>query len=146
MDAIDLEIIEILKENARITMRELGNMISMSNTATAERIKKMEDAGVIAGYGAMIDQGKLGNTTHVFIMLEFTYNLRERPEQFFKYARENKYIVSAYPVFTGGMDYLIEIYCAETRQLEKILQDMVEFGFTTTYLAGGDMMKKKADE
>lgn len=140
MDEIDLKILDILKYNARISMRELGHMIAMSNTATTERVKKLEELGIIQGYSTEIDKVKLGNPVHVFMVLEFTYSAREKPEPFMRYIRENKNIVKAYPVYTGGMDYLLEIYCAHTKRLEQIVQDVVAFGFSSTYLAGEEVL------
>jgi len=136
MDETDLKIIEILKQNGRISMRELGASIAMSNTAVTERVRKLEDAGIIRGYRAVIDEKMCGNTVHAYMLIEFTHTVRERPEKFLRAIEANAHIACVTPIFTGGMDYLMEIYCNNMTQLERIVYDMVPFGLTSTYIAG----------
>ena len=67
MDDIDVKIIKILRKNGRISMQHLAKEINMSGPAATDRVKKLEDAGIITGYGAHIDEAKLGRPLHAFI-------------------------------------------------------------------------------
>lgn len=139
IDATDQKILDLMRKNARISMRELGAEISMSNTATAERVKKLEDAGVITGYTTRLNARQLGYMLHAFVIIEFTYGVRGHPEKFLQYLKERENIVAAYPALTGGMDYVMEIYCRDIAHFEQMQLEFVEFGFTTSYLVSEDM-------
>lgn len=60
MDAIDWSIVELLQQDGRISIRELARQISLSAPATAERVRRLEEAGVILGYSAVIDPHAVG--------------------------------------------------------------------------------------
>ena len=60
MDAIDWSIVELLQRDGRISVRELGRQISLSAPATAERVRRLEESGVILGYSAVIDPQAVG--------------------------------------------------------------------------------------
>lgn len=68
MDQIDEKIINILQKNSRITMQKLAKELPMSVPATCERVKKLEDSGVITGYTATVDTTKMGKTINAFIL------------------------------------------------------------------------------
>jgi Lrp/AsnC family transcriptional regulator, leucine-responsive regulatory protein len=62
MDEIDREIVGALVENARLSFRELGERVSLSANATAERVRRLQERGIIAGYRAIIDPAAAGRT------------------------------------------------------------------------------------
>ena len=92
LDATDFEIMNIMQENARITMRELAQQIALSPSSTAERVRRLEESGFIQGYHAELDPAKLGYTTHAMILVA-----KLRPEQvrpFYRYLQDIPQIVS----------------------------------------------------
>lgn len=136
MDEIDRKIVAVLRENARISMRDLGKLISLSNTATAERVHRLEEAGVIRGYHADIRPSLLGKPVRAIILLEFKHEVRVNPSGFLRYIKDSEHIFAIYPILSGGFDYMLEIYCKDTNELLDIQQKLYVFGATTTYLAG----------
>lgn len=60
LDHIDYQILQLLSENARIQWKDLGNQIHMTGQAVGNRIKKLEDNGVIQAYSLVVDELKLG--------------------------------------------------------------------------------------
>src|ERR1039458_4655566 len=60
LDATGIKLLSVLQENARLSYAELGRRIGLSPAATAERLKRLEDAGVITGYRVDIDREALG--------------------------------------------------------------------------------------
>ena len=60
VDAIDAQILDALFDNARITTAELARRVGLSSPSTAERIKRLEEAGVIRGYTIVVDPERLG--------------------------------------------------------------------------------------
>src|SRR5438874_13123295 len=60
LDDVDWKLVEVLREDGRISLAELGRRVSLSPPAVAERVRRLELAGVITGYRATVDLGKLG--------------------------------------------------------------------------------------
>ena len=67
MDKYDLQILDILQKNGKISIAELGRIIGLSTTATKERVKKLEAEGVIKEYVAIVDGAKVGREVSAFI-------------------------------------------------------------------------------
>lgn len=67
LDAIDLHIVQLLQEHCRMPLSRIGDQVGLSAPAVMERIKKLEDAGVITGYVATLDARKLGLDVTAFI-------------------------------------------------------------------------------
>lgn len=69
LDPTDWKILRELQQDARLSFNELGRRVGLSAPATAERVRKLEDAGVITSYGVRVDAAKLGLPLLVFIQL-----------------------------------------------------------------------------
>jgi Lrp/AsnC family transcriptional regulator, leucine-responsive regulatory protein len=69
LDQTDWKILRELQQDARLSFNELGRRVGLSAPATAERVRKLEDAGIITSYGAQVDASKLGLPLQVFIQL-----------------------------------------------------------------------------
>lgn len=67
MDATDERILTILQEDGRISLRELGHRVGLSGPAVAERLRRLEDSGAIAGYRAVVEPGRVGRGIGAFI-------------------------------------------------------------------------------
>lgn len=108
IDQIDLRILDRLRSDARISWRELGEMVHLSSTSAADRVRRLERLGVIDGYTVRIDPARLGRTVRAIVDTSlaagasadaFEERLRERPEVVF----------AAY--VTGSADYAITVEC-----------------------------------
>ncbi|MFB0922018.1 MAG: Lrp/AsnC family transcriptional regulator [Alphaproteobacteria bacterium] len=69
LDPTDRELLSIVQEDARLSFREVGRRIGMSTPAVAERIRKLENAGVITGYSARVERSVLGQDIGAFLRL-----------------------------------------------------------------------------
>lgn len=69
LDQTDWKILRELQKDARLSYNELGRRVGLSAPATAERVRKLEDAGIITNYGAQVDVAKIGLPLLVFIQL-----------------------------------------------------------------------------
>lgn len=118
MDELDINILRLLKENAKIPASEISNQINLSVSAVGERLKKLEKSGVIKQYTTILNPNMLKKdlTALMFISLE-------RPqvsEQFLKYVQLENEIMDCY-YLAGDYDYLIKIATENTSSLEKLL-------------------------
>lgn len=73
LDPTDLAIIEILQEDGRINITELGRRVGLSQPAVSERVKRLEERGIISGYRAVVDLAALGLGTTAIIRLRTTH-------------------------------------------------------------------------
>ena len=67
LDAIDLRLLDLLQANGRATYAELGVAVGLKPPATLERVRSLESQGIITGYGARVDAGKLGSGLAAFV-------------------------------------------------------------------------------
>ena len=67
LDDIGREILKILQEDGRISFNELGRKVGLSSPAVAERVRRMEEAGIILGYRAVVDQAQVGYPIMAYI-------------------------------------------------------------------------------
>jgi len=68
MDATDYRILNLLQADARMTLREIGERVNLTPPSVSERIHKLEDEGVIAGYHIAVDRSKLGYAVGGYIL------------------------------------------------------------------------------
>jgi Lrp/AsnC family leucine-responsive transcriptional regulator len=128
MDHIDYEILSILHTNARITISEMSRIISMSQPAVTERLRKLEEQGVITGYRAEISPSKLGKYTTAFVL--FKSNNCKKFEAFVEAAPE---IVDFYRT-SGEYNYLLKVITETSETLEAFLETCNTFGFSSTHV------------
>src|ERR1043165_8000922 len=69
LDSTDWQILRELQQDARLSYNELGRRVNLSSPAAAERVRKLEDKGVIAGYAAQVNPAKVGLPLLAFIQL-----------------------------------------------------------------------------
>lgn len=118
MDALDIKILGILRHNARTPFSELGKIINLSTSAVVERVRKLEKAGVISRYTAIID-GKVYQKelmALMFISLESPKFI----ENFLEFVRMENDIIECHYI-TGNYDYMLKIITRNTSSLELIL-------------------------
>jgi Lrp/AsnC family leucine-responsive transcriptional regulator len=125
MDQIDYKILSVLHENARIPVSEMSRMISMSQPAVTERIRKMEEQGVITSYRAELSPNKLGKHTTAFVLFK-TNNCRD----FLAFSETSPEIIDLYRI-SGEHNYLMKVLTETTESLAKFLDACNAFGFST---------------
>ena len=118
MDEIDIKILNLLRDNARVTVSEIGTRISLSTPAVSERLKKLEVSGAIEKYSAILNPSHFNKnlTSIMFISLE-------RPkytDKFIEFIKcEDDVLECNY--IAGDYDYLLKIVTDSTHTLEKLL-------------------------
>lgn len=130
MDAIDYQIIKLLHGNGRISIKRLAEIVSLTPPAVAERIKKLEETGVIMGYRAVINPEKLG--MNIKAIINITLKAGKRNE-FLDFANKNKCILECHHV-TGGFSMTMKVLLKEMSDLETLVGKIQQYGNTQTLI------------
>lgn len=118
VDSLDHAIIGELRSDARLSWRELGDRVGLGSTATADRVRRLEQIGVLRGYHADVDLSALGMGLRAITELrltpdtpydEFEATLRATPE-----------VQLAFHV-TGSLDYVLMLACPDVAALDRLL-------------------------
>jgi len=117
MDTLDYKILECLKHNARQKASAIGEKINLSVSAVIERIRKLENAGIISGYTVELDMKKLGQDVTAF--MEIGLEHPKYYDSFSQAIKNNPNIISCY-YLTGDYDFLIKIVTDSSDNLEML--------------------------
>lgn len=108
LDTKDYEILRLLEENAKFTVREIAALIHLSPTPTHERIKRMEKSGVIKQYAAILNRQLIGKGMIVLCMITLKEHNKRSGAVFIKAMLEFKEIVECYNI-SGDFDFMVKI-------------------------------------
>jgi len=128
MDRLDFRILDALQRDARLSFRELGDLVGLSAPAAAERLRKMESAGVIRGYRADVDPGALGYAIEALMTVTYPAQYSQR---MYKLAESTPEIVECLHV-TGNGSVVLRVVAQSTRQLEELMFKVQQVGTTQT--------------
>jgi Lrp/AsnC family leucine-responsive transcriptional regulator len=122
MDAIDKKILRALSRQGRLTNAELAEEVGLSASPCWTRVKRLEAAGVIKGYAAVLDQGALGLPDTVFIEVMMERHDEEQLRRFEAAVKDIPEILECHLV-TGEYDYVIKAAVGGTVGYERLLRD-----------------------
>jgi len=122
MDNIDRKILDVLQIEGRISMTELGKKVSMSVPAVTDRVRKLEDQGVIVGYKAQIDPSKIFKSVKAFVLVK-TY----RCKAFREFCKDNPLVIECHRL-TGEYSYLVKVITENNELLEEFIDSTMEYG------------------
>jgi Lrp/AsnC family leucine-responsive transcriptional regulator len=118
MDKLDYRIVDILQRDGRATQLEISRSVGLSQPAVAERIRKLEERGVITGYAARVDAAKLGKDITAFIGVGI-----EHPRHFDEFTRQvlaMPEVLEAHRV-AGQDSYILKVRTSNTKTLDTLL-------------------------
>lgn len=117
MDKLDYQILTILKKNARETVSNMSKELHMSVSALSERIRKMEESGIIQEYTVVLDEKKMN--LDVTAIMEVSLEHPKFYDTFTEAVQVNSNIVACY-YLTGDFDFVLKIVCGSSDELERI--------------------------
>lgn len=124
LDATDRKILEILQANSNITNAQLAKEIGLSPAPTLERVNKLESAGVIKSYHAVVDPACVGLTVSTFVMVSLKGHNKENIEKFVKAIRGISEVVECHHI-TGAGDFILKIICADIAAYQQLMLEQV---------------------
>ena len=138
LDDINRDLIDLLQDDARLSYRELGERIGLSPPAIAERVRKLEDAGVITGYRAVVNYEALGYPLLCIIRIgapgsdrDLDRMLADIPE-----------VIEANRV-TGSVSHVIRARLRSTEHLEELLREVWEHGSSETNIVTSSPVERR---
>jgi len=128
IDPVNVRLLGELQADARLSVAELGRRVGLSAPAVAERLARLQDAGVITGFRTDVDPRALGYALSVVL------RVRPAPRQLAKVAelaRESSEIVECHRI-TGEDCFFMKLHVRDVGHLEEVIDRFLPFGQTTT--------------
>ena len=130
MDSCGRKLLDELQANARLSVAELGRRIGLSPTATAERLRQMEEIGILHGYTVEIDREALGLEVMAFIRMSCGGQHYHRLIDYVQTLEE----VRECHHLTGGDDFLLKVTTTSMADLEALIEALLPYGNPVTSL------------
>lgn len=124
LDAIDRNILRLMRLNARLSNARLASEVGLSPSACLRRIKLMEQAGVIRGYTALVDTSQAEAAIAVIINITLERQTEDHLDRFEAAVRKHPEIRECF-LMTGGSDYLLRVEVANPGDFERIHKDIL---------------------
>ena len=122
MDGTDRKILRALQQDARASLQQIGQTVGLSSSPCWERIRKMEQAGVIQGYTVRLDAQALGLHDTVLVQVTLDSHSDNTLEKFGETLAAIPEVIEAYLV-SGEYDYLLRVAVKDTRDYERLLRE-----------------------
>jgi Lrp/AsnC family leucine-responsive transcriptional regulator len=142
IDEIDRKILKELQQDARVSYAELGRRVGLTTPAVIERVRKLEDAGVIVGYRAEIDTAKVGLQITAFVRMSITgvdYS------HIIEVAEQSNEVLECHRG-TGGDSFIMKVAVSSVEHLQEVIDRLVPYGITTTTIVLSSPVKTRIIE
>jgi Lrp/AsnC family transcriptional regulator, leucine-responsive regulatory protein len=120
IDHLDLSILQMLQRNGRATINEVSESVGLSPSPVARRVRLLEEAGIIRGYAARIDEVALGYGFSVFVSVKLDKQIDEALVKFETAIQLFPEVVDCW-LMTGNRDYLLRIATNGLAEFERFL-------------------------
>lgn len=131
IDTISWKILSCLQQNARQSNTDIAKQVGITSPAVAERIRKLEDAGIIEGYYAKVSHFETGHQLKAIITLR-AFMGRLKP--FIEKVTSFNEVVNCYRI-TGNENIVMEVVLNNQKHLEKFIDKLITYGETRTHIA-----------
>ena len=125
LDARDLEILRVLADEGRITKADLAARVGLSASPCGERLRRLEEGGIIEGYNARISLKKLGPHVTVFVAAELADHTPASFQAFEASVMRYDEVTACWAL-GGGFDYLLQIVARDIDAYQRLIDAMLE--------------------
>lgn len=126
LDALDQRILQELQQDSRLSMRELGRRVGLSAPAVTERVRRLEEARIVLGYGVRVASKPLGRPITAFIGVK---DSGRNDPALVRWARERDGVLECHSV-TGDNSCMLKVALPDVAALETLLGELIDLGFT----------------
>jgi len=120
LDKVDLKILKILQTNSKITNLDLSKKIGLSPAPTLERVKKLEQTGIIASYHAKVNPAAIGLNVKTFVLVNLLWKKENALENFIKKIQKIEEVTECF-IITGDADLLLKVVTKDLPSYENLL-------------------------
>lgn len=120
LDAINREIINLLQENSAVTNAELAEKLNLPATTVFDRVKKLEQRGIITRKVAIVNPEKVGKETIAFVSLSLTGHSAKNVQKFWKAIKDIPEVLECYHI-SGESDFILKVIADNIREYETFL-------------------------
>jgi Lrp/AsnC family leucine-responsive transcriptional regulator len=139
IDALNSKILKCLQQNARLSNAEIGRQVGISSPAVSERIKKMEDIGIIEGYKTIVSPYEIGYQFKAIITLR-AFMGKLMP--FLEKVKTYEEVINCYRI-TGDENIVMEVVLKNQKHLEVFIDQLISYGETKTQIVLSRVVKQK---
>lgn len=140
IDSLNSKILKCLQENARLSNAEIGRQVGISSPAVSERIKKMEDMGIIEGYKTIVSPFEIGYQLKAIITLR-AFMGKLKP--FLEKVKTLDEVVNCYRI-TGNENIVMEVVLKNHKHLEAFIDQLIIYGECKTQIILSHVVKNNA--
>lgn len=140
LDRLNWKILEALQSNARISFSEIGRKVGLTSPAVAERVKKMEDKGIIKGYKVQVSYNLTGYQLRAVITLK-AFMGRLKP--FLEKVKEFREVINCYRI-TGNENIIMEVVLYDQAHLEEFIDRLISYGEPRTHIILSNVIEHAA--
>lgn len=130
LDAVDEKIIELMQENARISIKEIAAQVYLSSPAVTSRVERLEKNGIITGYHAQVNSEALGYKIKAYVNLDLE---PVQKNEFYPFINSVSNVLECDCV-TGEYAMLIKVAFSNTKELDAFINEIQKFGKTKTQI------------
>ncbi|GAA4957083.1 Lrp/AsnC family transcriptional regulator [Algibacter aquimarinus] len=139
LDSINSKILKFLQQNARLSNAEIGRQVGISSPAVSERIKKMEDLGIIEGYKTIVSPFEIGYQLKAIITLR-AFMGKLKP--FLEKVKTFEEVINCYRI-TGDENIVLEVVLKNHKHLETFIDQLITYGESKTQIVLSNVVKQK---
>lgn len=139
LDEIDRRLIATLQADARLSYRALGRQIGLSQPAVADRVRRLEESGVLTGYRAGVDRGRAGLPVTAFLRVTCT---GDKFRAVHRLAEELPAVLECHHV-TGEACFIVKVASADLAGLERTIDRFREYGETVSSVVLSSIVEDK---
>jgi Lrp/AsnC family leucine-responsive transcriptional regulator len=140
IDSLNWKILNCLQKNARQSNAEIGRTVGISSPAVSERIKKMEDAGIIEGYITSVSTLNAGYQLKAIITLRAFMGMLK---PFMEKVKTYEEVINCYRI-TGNENFVMEVALKNQKHLERFIDQLIVYGETKTQIILSHVVKNSA--
>ncbi|GAA4281213.1 Lrp/AsnC family transcriptional regulator [Gaetbulibacter aestuarii] len=140
LDQLNWKILRCLQDNARMSNAEIGRRVGISSPAVSERIKRMEDLGIIEGYKAIVSPFDIGYQLKAIITLR-AFMGKLKP--FLEKVRSLDEVVNCYRI-TGDENIVMEVVLKDHKHLEAFIDQLIVYGESKTQIVLSGVVKQRS--
>lgn len=122
MDSIDARLLTEIQRRADITTQELGDLVALSPSQAARRRARLEAEGVITGYRACLDPGRLGLSVQAFMQVQMATHNADNATSFVRLVKSLPAVVGCWTL-TGEADYLLRVWVTDLQALNDLIHN-----------------------